>query len=96
VSTLYSETCLTISIYRARPRNLNFAERFRTKDIAQLYYSAPAGYFSNTDRLRFYPAYAGCDKLTGEHKAFIRRVIAKTKSMARHGQKHGIPAPFAR
>ncbi|MHC4664599.1 MAG: lipopolysaccharide kinase InaA family protein, partial [Planctomycetota bacterium] len=56
-----------------------FAERFRRKDIAQLYYSAPARYFSNTDRLRFYLAYAGCDKLTREHKAFIHKVIAKAR-----------------
>jgi heptosyltransferase-2 len=73
-----------------------FAERFRRKDIAQLYYSAPARYFSNTDRLRLYLAYAGCHRLTREHKAFIRKVIAKARSMAQHGQKHGIPAPFAR
>ena len=28
--------------------------RFQIKDVAQIYYSAPAQYFSNTDRLRFY------------------------------------------
>ncbi len=35
--------------------------RFQIKDIAQLYYSAPAKYFSNTDRLRFYLSYIGRD-----------------------------------
>ncbi len=35
--------------------------RFQIKDIAQLYYSAPAENFSNTDRLRFYLSYIGRD-----------------------------------
>lgn len=69
--------------------------RFRIKDIAQLYYSAPARYFSRTDRLRFYFSYIGQeDKLTGKNKTFIRRVINKTKRMARHDVKHGREAPF--
>jgi heptosyltransferase-2 len=70
-------------------------ERFRIKDIAQLYYSAPGQYFSRTDRLRFYLEYTGRSKLTGKDKIFIRRVISKTQRMARHNAKHGGPVPFA-
>lgn len=68
--------------------------RYQIKDIAQVYYSAPKQYFSNTDRLRFYLGYAGKKKLTGSDKVFIRRVINKVKRMERHNTKHGIEAPF--
>lgn len=69
--------------------------RFLIKDIAQVYYSAPAKYFSKTDRLRFYITYAGRQKLTGKDKAFIRKVINRAKRMARHDMKHNRPVPFA-
>jgi heptose I phosphotransferase len=72
-----------------------FAERFRVKDIAQLYYSAPALHFSATDRLRFYLRYIGCEKIRPQDKAFIRRVLSKANRMARHNRKHGRPIPFA-
>ncbi|MHC4640121.1 MAG: lipopolysaccharide kinase InaA family protein [Planctomycetota bacterium] len=69
-------------------------QRFRIKDIAQLYYSAPGKYFSRTDRLRFYMNYTGRNKLTGKDKVFIRKVIHKAKRMARHDIKHGREVPF--
>ncbi len=69
-------------------------QRFRVKDIAQLYYSAPAKYFSRTDRLRFYMHYTGRNELTGKDKVFIRRVIRKARRMARHDIKHGRDVPF--
>lgn len=70
-------------------------QRFRIKDIAQLYYSAPARYFSRTDRMRFYFSYVGQeDKLTGKDKTFIRRVINKARRMARHDIKHDREVPF--
>ena len=69
-------------------------QRFRIKDIAQLYYSAPAKYFSRTDRLRFYFSYTCRKKLTGKDKVFIRRVIHKARRMARHDIKHGREVPF--
>ncbi len=72
-----------------------FAERFRIKDIAQVYYSAPNRHFSRTDRLRFYLGYTGHSKLTSKDKVFIRKVINKTKRMARHDIKHGRAVPFA-
>jgi len=71
-----------------------FAERFRIKDISQLFYSAPAGYFSNTDRMRFYLRLSGRRKLTDKDKAFIRKVINKARRMARHDIKHNRPVPF--
>ena len=65
-----------------------FSERFRIKDIAQLFYSAPGKYFSHTDRLRFYLALYERKKLTKKDKAFIKKVVKKTKRMARHDIKH--------
>jgi heptosyltransferase-2 len=73
---------------------LIFHHRFRIKDIAQLYYSAPARHFSKTDRLRFYINYTGRNKLTKRDKIFIRKVINKAKRMARHDLKHGREVPF--
>ena len=70
-------------------------QRFQIKDIAQLHYSAPAVYFSKTDRLRFYLAYGARTTLTPKDKAFIRRVLEKANRMARHDRKHGRPVPFA-
>jgi len=74
---------------------LIWRERFRIKDIAQLYYSAPGRYFSGTDRLRFYLGYAQTDKLTGRDKSFIRKVVSKAQQMARRNARHGRSAPFA-
>ena len=70
------------------------AERFRVKDIAQVYYSAQSRYFSKTDRLRFYLGYSSHDRLTARDKIFIRKVINKVKRMARHNIKHGREVPF--
>jgi hypothetical protein len=75
-------------------RPLLWRERFRVKDIAQLYYSAPSRHFSRTDRLRFYLKYADRDRLTGKDKSFIRKVLTKAKRMARHNKRHGRDAPF--
>jgi heptosyltransferase-2 len=76
-------------------RPVVLSRRFQIKDIAQIYYSAPARHFSNTDRLRFYVGYAGQSKLTGRDKTFIRKVINRAKRMARHDIKHGREVPFA-
>lgn len=62
-------------------------EYFRIKDIAELYYSTPAKYFSNTDRLRFYFAYTGCDFLSDKDKRFIKKVIRKVRRIKRHDKK---------
>ncbi len=75
-------------------RPLLMRERFRIKDIAQLYYSAPAGIFSMSDRLRFYRVYAGRTELTGQDRRFLRKVVRKANRMAAHDARHGRPAPF--
>ena len=72
------------------------SERFRIKDIAQLYYSAPQRHFSGTDRLRFFLRYAEQDKLTPNDKAFIRKVINKAYKMAAHDIKHNRTVPFTK
>ena len=72
-----------------------FGERFRLKDIAQLCYSAPAEYFSKTDRLRFYLQYTQQKKLSSKDKEFIRQVLNKARQMARHDIKHGRAAGFS-
>jgi len=71
------------------------AERFRVKDIAELYYSAPHSTFSKTDRLRFYKWYAGKNFLDRQDKVFIRKVVSKVKRIARHDAKHGRLIPVA-
>jgi len=70
------------------------ARRFQIKDLAQLYYSAPGRHFSQTDRLRFYVAYAARRELTADDRVFIREVVHKARRMARHDRKHGRQVPF--
>ena len=83
-----------IDLHRClRPRFL--AERFRLKDIAQLYYSAPGKLISGTDRLRFYLRYAGIRTLSKQDKLFIAKLKAKANKMAKHDIKHGRGVPFA-
>ena len=69
-------------------RPLILTEYFRIKDIAQLYYSAPARFFSRTDRLRFYFFYTGSQNLSKEDRRFITRVIRKAGRIERHDKKH--------
>ncbi len=70
--------------------------RFRVKDIAQLYYSAPAKYFSRSDRLRFYLRYTGSEKPGWSDKRFIRKVKVRARRIARHDMRHGRAVGFAR
>ena len=71
------------------------ARRYRTKDLAQLYYSAPARYFTKADRLRFYLLLTGKSKLTAADKRLIAAIKRKAKRMAAHDIKHGRTPPFA-
>jgi hypothetical protein len=71
-----------------------FGEIYRLKDITQLHYSAPAKYFSKTDRLRFLQAYLGREKLNTGDKVFVRRIADKAGRMAKHDAKHGRAVPF--
>lgn len=75
-------------------RPLVLGRRFRIKDLAQVYYSAPGRYFSRTDRLRFYLTYAGRSRLTRDDKVFVRQVVAKAQRIARREKKHGRQVPF--
>lgn len=83
-----------IDLARAFKPNI-LRRRFQVKDIAQVYYSAPGKYFSNTDRMRFYLGYTDQTTLSGKDKVFIRKVIKKANRMARHDIKHGKVVPFA-
>jgi hypothetical protein len=74
---------------------LLLTQRSRIKDIAQLYYSAPAKYFSLTDRLRFYIRYTGTKNLTRRDKRFIRKVNARAERTATHDANHGRAVGFA-
>ena len=69
------------------------AERFRVKDIAELYYSAPRGHFTMTDRLRFYFEYAGRKKLAQKDKMFISKVLSKVRQITRHDVRNGRAVP---
>jgi len=73
---------------------LLYSERYRIKDLAQLFYSAPASCFSSTDRLRFYLALTGHNKLTDKDKHIIGKIIVRAKRMARHDRKHGREVPY--
>ncbi|MFI4910557.1 MAG: lipopolysaccharide kinase InaA family protein [Sedimentisphaeraceae bacterium JB056] len=68
--------------------------KYRLKDIAQLYYSAPSSIYSRTARLRFYKEYAQVDKLSTKDRWFIKCLKAKVGKMAVHDEKKGKPAPF--
>jgi tRNA A-37 threonylcarbamoyl transferase component Bud32 len=82
-----------IDLQRAS-RPLLLAKRYRIKDVAQLSYSAPKKYFSRTDRLRFYLAYAAKAQLGPRDKVFIQAVLRKMSQMAEHDRKHNRIVPF--
>lgn len=69
-------------------------KRYLIKDIAQLYYSAPYGTISKSDRLRFYLQYTGKKKLSFIDKRFISKVKRKAEKMARHDEKRDKNPPF--
>jgi len=71
-----------------------FVESYRIKDLAQLYYSSPAMYFSKTDRMRFLLTYLGHQKLTSADKAIVKKIKNKANRMSHHDIKHGRAVPF--
>ncbi len=85
------EFCLIDLARASRPL---LQRRFQIKDLAQLHYSCPARHFTRTDRMRFYLAYIGREKLSPKDKSLIRAVQRKTASMSRHNVKHGAVPPF--
>ncbi|HPD45858.1 MAG TPA: lipopolysaccharide kinase InaA family protein [Anaerohalosphaeraceae bacterium] len=88
------ETLYLIDLQRTF-RPMIFDERFRVKDIAQLYYSAPGQIISRADRLRFYCYYVGRDRLTAADRRFLRQVKNRAWRMADHDIRHGRRVPFA-
>jgi hypothetical protein len=70
-------------------------QRYRIKDITQLYYSSPGQIFSRADRLRFYLHYRGKSKITLSDRVFIRALKFKAWRMADHDIKNGRDVPFA-
>lgn len=63
------------------------SHRWIIKDLAQLNYSAHL--VRRTDRLRFMRVYLG-HRLEWPDKVLIRKVVAKTRRIARHTAKHGL------
>jgi hypothetical protein len=75
-----------VDLHRVQ-RRAAVPERWRVKDIAALNYSAPAGIFSRTDRLRFLKAYLGRERLTAGDRRFAVKVLKKTQKMLEHNKK---------
>ena len=76
-------------------RPVIFTRRWTAKDLAQLCYSAPASNFSLSDRLRFYKYYRRRRRLEPGDRALIRRVVRKTRKMAGHDIRRGLPPGFS-
>jgi len=81
-----------IDLQRLTHHRRGLGERWIVKDLAALLFSswpsAATGIrspvFTNTDRMRFARAYFGTARLTAEHKALLRQVIAKARRIAQH------------
>jgi len=73
---------------------LFFSEKYRIKDLAQLYYSSPANTISKTTRLRFFLLYMQKEKLDYSDKITIKKIKAKAAQMAKHDKKHNRPVPY--
>jgi len=63
------------------------AHRWRVKDLASLNFSAPKGWFTLTDRLRFYTEYRGITRLSRSDKDIIRRISRKSHRISSHTRK---------
>ncbi len=70
--------------------------RYKVKDLAQLYYSAPGNIVTQTDRLRFFLYYRQHSQLTAPDKNLIKAITRKVRRIAKHDKKHGRNAPFQR
>ena len=82
-----------IDLHRVfKPRLLG--ERYRLKDLTQLYYSAPGRVVSRADRLRFYLCYRGKKQLTTFDKWFISRIKRKAAQIAARDRTCGRIVPF--
>jgi heptose I phosphotransferase len=81
------ETLYLIDLQRVGRRS-RVPTRFRVKDLGQLNYSADfTGGISRTDRMRFFLEYLGKKRLEPADKKLARKVLAKTRRIARHDVK---------
>ena len=62
-------------------------ERWRIKDLASLNFSAPPGWFTATDRLRFYKQYRGIPRLEDRDRSLIRRITRKSQRIWTHTRR---------
>jgi heptose I phosphotransferase len=60
------------------------AERWQIKDLASLNFSAPSGWFTASDRLRFYKEYRQIARLGDGDKSLLRRVLRKSGRIRAH------------
>ncbi len=75
---------LDLGRVRYAPR---LSQRWIVKDLAQLHYSATRA--TASDRLRFLTGYLG-RPIRKDDVALIRRVIRKSRAIARHSRKNGL------
>jgi heptose I phosphotransferase len=61
--------------------------RWRIKDLASLDFSAPGGWFTASDRLRFYKQYRQISRLSREDKSLIRGILRKSRRIRAHTGK---------
>lgn len=81
------ETLYLIDLQRVG-RRTRVPTRFRVKDLGQLNYSADfTGGISRTDRMRFFLEYLGKKRLAPADKKLARKVLGKTRRIARHDVK---------
>ena len=81
------ETLYLIALQRVGRRDV-VPGRYRIKDLGQLNYSADfTGGVSRTERMRFFLAYLDKKKLEPADKSLARKVLAKTRRIARHDVK---------
>jgi heptose I phosphotransferase len=73
---------------------LLLGERFRRKDLAQLYYSSPKSGVTRTDRLRFYLAYRRQKKLSLRDKRMIGQIKQRAQRIAVRDRRKGRVVPF--
>jgi hypothetical protein len=81
------ETLYLIDLQRVG-RRAKVPTRFRVKDLGQLNFSADfTGGVSRAQRMRFFLAYLGKKRLEAADKKLARKVMAKTRRIARHDVK---------
>ncbi|MHC5083300.1 MAG: lipopolysaccharide kinase InaA family protein [Planctomycetota bacterium] len=71
-----------------------FSERYRMKDLTQLFYSTPGDCINRTDRLRFFLRYLNKQKLSTCDRLLIKRIVAKAHRIAKRDKKRNRLVPF--